>query len=239
MSNWETAVSLYASALQTISGVGLSVDLGTRDRLLRQTLAVTAATGTLTVRLESSADGVTGWKPFGAFNPSTSAASERLSFISPERYVRATWTLTGASFTFAITGTQGICFANLDQLEGLGIPAAAMSTMIGAKRVEALAATTEMASGILAARYDLPIVLWGTDLSQATCKITAYDLLSVRGFNPDGDDDNVRKRYDDAMDWLRAVAAGSISPVGLVDSTPEESDEGGAEVLTYASRGWR
>jgi phage gp36-like protein len=80
---------------------------------------------------------------------------------------------------------------------------------------------------------------WGNDLSAAVCKIAAYELLAIRGFNPDGDDEQVRKRYEDAMKWLADIAAGRISPVGLVDSTPDEPDEGGAEVVTLPARGWR
>jgi phage gp36-like protein len=246
VSNWESTATLAASSVQTTSGTGAAVDLSTRDRLLRQTLAVSSATAnsTLTVRLESSADGATGWKQFGAFTPATTTGAERLSFVSPERYVRAAWTITGGapSFTFAVSGTQGICFANLEQLAGFGLPNAAISNLVATTRAEALAATTELASGILAARYTLPILLWGTDLAQATCKITAYDLLSVRGFNPDGDDKNVRMRWQDAMDWLKAVAEGSISPVGLVDSpTDDDGDDSGsgAEIVTHAPRAWR
>lgn len=241
MSNWETAQTLQASSVQAASAVGSTIDLGSRDRLLRQTLAVTAATGTLTARLEASADGVSGWKSFGAFAVTSAIGAEKLSFVSPERYVRVGWTLAGvgASFTFSVTGTQGICFANLDHLEGLGIPAAALGSVTPTKKVEQLAATTELASGILAGRYDLPIVAWGGDLTMATAKIAAYELLSVRGFNPDGDDSNVRTRYEDAMKWLADVAAGRISPVGLIDSTPDEPDEGGAEIVTLPARGWR
>jgi phage gp36-like protein len=114
-----------------------------------------------------------------------------------------------------------------------------MVAISATKKTEQLAATTELASGILAARFDLPITSWGGDLTQAVCKIAAYEILSVRGFNPDGDDKNVRDRYDDAMKWLADVAAGRITPIGLVDSTPDTEDLGGAEVVTVASRGWR
>lgn len=249
MSNWETAVTLQASASQNAHGNGAAVDLGTRDRLLRQALLVTAQAGgsspSLTVRLEASADGVAGWKTFGTFTAATVVTSEKLSFVSPERYVRVAWTIGGSSspsFTFAVSGTKGISFANLDQFDALGLPAASMSGLSGTKKVEGLAAATELASGILSVRYTLPIVAWGNDLSQAVCKLGAYDLLSVRGFNPDGDDQNVRMRYDDALKWLMAVANSKANAMGLVDSsttptTPE--DGGGVEIVTHSPRGWR
>lgn len=244
MANWEATQVLLASSARGSSGVDVAVDLGTRDRLLRQTLTVGSPTGSspvLTVRFEASADGVTSWQTFATFTKVTSASTEKTAAIAPDRFVRVAWTITGTtpSFTFGVTGTRGITFANLDHLEGLGIPAAALATVSTSKKAEQLAATTELASGILAGRYDLPIVAWGIDLSMAVAKIAAYELLSVRGFNPDGEDTNVRKRCEDAMRWLADVASGKISPVGLVDSTPDEQDTGGIEVCTLAARGWR
>lgn len=244
MSNWESAQSLQASAAQTSSGAGSPIDLGSRDRLLRQTLTVSTVSGgtpSLTVRLECSADGSTGWRTFGAFTVVSAASVERLTFVSPEQHVRVAWAIAGStpSFTFLVSGTKGLSFANLEQLDGLGLPAAASAIITPSKRAEQLAATTELAAGILAARYDMPLEAWGGDLSSAVCKIAGYEMLSVRGLNPDGDDKNVRTRYEDAMKWLAEVASGQINPVGIVDATPGEGDSPSAEVVTYAARGWR
>jgi hypothetical protein len=68
--------------------------------------------------------------------------------------------------------------------------------------------------------------------------LTSYDLLSVRGFNPDGDDKNVRDRYDDALRWLADVVNLKTNPVGLVDSTATVEDDGIA-IVTHEPRGWR
>lgn len=238
--NWEVAQVLHAEATAFASGASLAIDLGAAYRLLRQTLAVSAATGTLDVAMQSSADGLTGWRTFATFEQVGAAAVQRITAIAPDRWVRLAWTLGGVtpSFTFAVSGTKGIVFANVDDLNALGIPSGSMGGISASSKAEQLAATTELASGILAGRYDLPITAWGADLTQAVCKIAGYELLSVRGLAPDGDDSNVRRRYEDAMKWLADVAAGSISPVGLVDSTPTEPDLGGVEVVTTKTRGW-
>lgn len=237
-------ILLADSGLQTTSGSSAVIDLGARDRLLRQSLAVTVASGTtpaLDVRLEacSDAEGLAGWRAFGSFARATATKTERLTFIAPERYVRVSWTIAGTtpSFRFAISGTRDIVYANLEDFEEHGLPAAAAKTRTPSQTCAALAAASETASGKLAARYDLPIVAWGTDLTQAICKIAGYDMLSVRGFNPDGDDANVRTRYEDASSWLDDVVAGEINPVGLVDSTPDVEDDG-AIVLSNPARGW-
>lgn len=244
MANWESTQALLASAAQAASGAGAAVDLGTRDRLLRQALSVSVASGTsptLDVRLEASADGATGWKSFATFARATAAGVEKICAVSPERYVRVAWTMGGTggpSFTFAVSGTRGVCYANLDDLDALGMPAAALATRTPSQRAAALAAASEKADGKLAVAFDLPLVSWGLDLTEAVCKIAAYDLLSVRGFNPDGADQNIRDRYDDAWKWLREVADARAIPVGLVDSTTDV-DDGGIAVVSYASRGWR
>jgi len=242
MSNWESTQSLLASAVQTATGYGSAVNLGPRDRLLRQSLNVTAMGGsspTLTARVEASPDGIVGWKTFATFAPVNSAASEKQSLVAPERYVRVAWLIHGSSpqVTFELVGTRGICFANYDQFEAHGLHAAATSTVSSTKKADALAAATEKASGILAARYDLPIEAWGSDLAEETCKLAAYTILSVRGFNPEGADKNVRDRYDDAMKWLTDVANGKVNPVGLIDQSPIE-DETGVEIASYPARLW-
>jgi phage gp36-like protein len=251
MPNWESALTLLESGAITATGQSASVDLGSRDRLLRQSLVITAASGTspsITVRLESSADDSTGWKTFGTFSQFNTTATERLTFISPDRYVRVAYTVSGTtpSFTLSVIGYQGVAFANLEQFDTYGLPSATTtatntspSAITPTRRCESIAATTEMVSAILAGRYDAPLSSWGLDLTQAVCKITAYDLLSVRGFSPDGRDSNVRARYDDAMKWLADVANNRVNPAGIVDTTTGDDDTGGVEAVTYAPRAWR
>lgn len=100
-------VTLASSAARTSSGSGSSVS--TADfHTLRLTLAVAAASGTtpsLSVTVETSGDGST-WYSVGAFAAKTAAATERKSFSGLDRYVRASWAVSGTtpSFTFSVTG---------------------------------------------------------------------------------------------------------------------------------------
>jgi phage gp36-like protein len=244
VANWETASTLQVSTARTTSGTTSAIDLGAVNRLLRQQLNVTAFSGTAPtcdVRLECSADGVDGWKSFANFARAQSLYVERITAISPERYVRVAWTLGGTtpSFTFDVDGKAGISYANLVDLDTHGLPAAAVASVTQAKRCEALAAASEEADGKLAVRFDLPLSAWGVDLTKCIAKIAAYEILSVRGFNPDGADANVRDRYLDAMKWLDGVAKGSTEPIGIVDASPTEEDASGIEVVTHAARAWR
>lgn len=244
MANWEAAQTLHASAARTATGASAAIDLGVTKRLLRQQLNVTAVAGasqTLDVRLESSVDGLDGWKSFATFTRAQAVAVQKIAAISPDRYVRVSWTIAGSgpSFTFDVDGNAGITYANLADLATHGLPGAALSSVSDTSKCEALAAASEEADGKLAVVKTLPLVSWGTDLTKAICKIAAYELLSVKGFNPDGDDANVRDRYLDAMKWLDGIAKGTVAPSVMVDSTPEESESLGAEVVTHAARAWR
>lgn len=242
--NWESAQALLAIAAQTTTGAGAAVDLGARDRLLRQTLAVSAASGTsptLDVRLEASADGLTGWRTFATFTRATVAAVEKITAISPERYVRVAWTIGGTdapSFTFGVTGMRGVSYANLDDFDQHGVPSAALRSRTTTQKCEALAAASTKAEGKLQLRFDLPLVSWGRDLTEAVCKLAAYEEMSVRGFNPDGSDSHIRDRHNDAWKWLSEVADSRVDPVDIVDSTPDVADDG-VVVVTTEARGWR
>lgn len=93
----------------TATGNGASPTQETRNiHTLRLALAVTAATGTtpsLTVTLEHSPDGTT-WVAHSAFPSVTAAGSTRRIFSGLDRFVRATWAVTGTtpSFTFTVAG---------------------------------------------------------------------------------------------------------------------------------------
>jgi phage gp36-like protein len=242
MSNWETAVTLLASTVIGATGAGAAVDLGATDRLLRQTLDITAATGAINVSLECAPSASGPWKSFASYAQAGSVSSEKVSAVSPDRYVRVAYKLTSGSVTLSVSGTKGTSFANLIDLAGKGSPMPAMVKLSTTDKAEQLAATTEVAAGILSRRYTLPITAWGGDITLAVVKIATYELLATRGYNPDGDDDQVRKRYEDAMAWLRDVADGTFNPIGLVDSsTPGTDTEGAGEAftVTFPSRGWR
>ena len=100
-------LTLAASAARTATGNGATVHVGEADTA-RLTLDVTAAAGTtpsLTVAVQHSHDGST-WATHSSFAAKTTAGTERKVFGGLDRYVRATWTITGTtpSFTFSVVG---------------------------------------------------------------------------------------------------------------------------------------
>lgn len=129
-------------------------------------------------------------------------------------------------------------YATRADLPRHGLPAALLATIAAADQDAALAKASRDADGYLGKRFTLPLTAWGEDLGARVCAIAAYDLLSVRGMNPDGSDKHIADRNAEAVAWLAGVAAGRIEPAGIVDSTPAVH-EGGAVVCTRARRGWR
>jgi len=232
------AITPHASGAENASGAGASVDLGTNDSVWLD-LDVTAAAGStpsLVVTLETSRDGVS-WRQVGtAFATRTAAGTERKAFGPCSRYVRARWTITGsgATFTFALTGTASRPYANLEDLVQLGINAAALTGISDERRMRALETACTRANDLLAdARYTLPLTTWGDSLRNDVAALASWELMSSRGFNPEaGSDLAVRKRYDDAM---AALKRGSYSDI--VDSTPTV-DEGETYVTCGTPRRW-
>lgn len=101
------AAVLAPSQARTANGSGAPVQVGDRHTL-RASLSVSAASGTtpsLTVTLQTSEDGAT-WRTLQAFAAATGASAQRLAASGLDRYVRASWAITGTtpSFTFAVTG---------------------------------------------------------------------------------------------------------------------------------------
>lgn len=82
-------------------------------------------------------------------------------------------------------------------------------------------AVSEEADAAFRSRYNLPLVSWGTDVRSNLSRIAAYELLVVRGFNPElGADQNLQMRADQARAWLKSVARQEYQP-NVVATVPQ------------------
>lgn len=121
-------------------------------------------------------------------------------------------------------------YATTSDLYRLALRRTALEGIPQADQERALEAASRLADSYLQARYRLPLTAWGDDLRRAVAVIAAYDLLAGRGFAPEGVDEHIRLRYEDAITWLRDVSRGAATPVGVVDFSPSVPDEGIAVV---------
>lgn len=100
-----------------------------------------------------------------------------------------------------------------------------MCTFPEADKSGALDIASALCDGHLAQRYRLPLVTWSPDLTRTVLAIASYDLVSARGYDPAATDNgNVRQRYLDAIEWLKDVKAGNVTPVITDSSQPGDPD---------------
>lgn len=124
-----------------------------------------------------------------------------------------------------------------------GLPGDWLAGVSDSDQDAALEAASRFADGYLSLQYDLPISVWGRDLTRVVCHIASWDLMCRQGYDPDTASNKlIRQRYEDALQWLRDVAAGRLSPPEIVDSTPDVPPPGEplihASVSTRRSRRW-
>lgn len=113
-------------------------------------------------------------------------------------------------------------YATIAELYALGsAPEIAYGDLDDPTKLAALQAASEIVDDHIRARYSLPLIAWGFSITEATCKIAAYNLLSDRGYNPGaGADVNIRDRYVDAMAFLERVQKQQAHP----NVTPQPND---------------
>jgi hypothetical protein len=102
---------LATSAARTTSGNGSAISTGLEAAQVAK-LDVTAASGTtpsLTVVIEESANGSTGWSTKASFTARTTTGSQIIALPRLNHaFLRATWTISGTtpSFTFSVQASN-------------------------------------------------------------------------------------------------------------------------------------
>ncbi len=135
---------------------------------------------------------------------------------------------------------MGTRYAERSDLVRFGLSADALVGVPTATQDEALDGASSMLAGYIASRRKLPLSAWGDDLRRYTCGIAAYDLMVTRGYQPGaGADEELRRRFDDALAWGKLFAAGGVESPEMVDSTPTDAtDERRSFTVTNTRRRW-
>lgn len=137
-----------------------------------------------------------------------------------------------------------MAYADRTDLVRLGLRAEALTGYPTASQDAALEAASDVADSYLRARYDLPLTSWGDDLRRAVAAIAALDIMTTRGFNPSaGSDDILMRRQEQAIGWLKDVAANraTVSGGNTTPTTSTRARAAGPSAATVASRdrrGW-
>ncbi len=129
-----------------------------------------------------------------------------------------------------------MAYATTTDLTRLGVAADALASVPVVNQESSLESASRLADSYLARRYRLPLVSWGDDLKRAVVLIAAYDLIAVRGFAPEGADEHLRLRYEDAIRWLERVARGEID--ARVEEAAGVESPGVPAIVSQPPRGW-
>lgn len=254
-----TAVTLHASGAESTSSQGAAVDLAQKTAV-ELVLNISARSGTaptLDLVIETSKDGVSGWRNAGNFDRITDEPENDepvlLVVEGCDRFVRAKWTLEGTlpSFTFSLTGDAVVVYATPKQFEKYGLPAKVLEDLEDPSTHEQRkAATGRIDRALLAAGYTLPLLKWGDDITRDCCVLAAFDVLVTVGQDPDSSADTLLKvRYVELVGEpgrkgeLAMIAEGKLVPGGIEDSSGEDPDTPAtgaarAAVVSQPSRGW-
>lgn len=158
-------------------------------------------------------------------------------------------------------------YATIDDLSIYGLNASVLASLTPVQQNAAIDAASDLIDSYLNSKFKLPLLSFGKGLTQKTCEIASWTLLSIRGFDPeDPADAEVKHRYDVALQWLTDIKNGEITPnvtdsgtgqyggPGILQSTTQPSSQpspggtvyqtvlqDGTIVVTGApkQRGWR
>lgn len=107
------------------------------------------------------------------------------------------------------------------------------------EQVAACQAATDQLDGFFADRYPLPFIsVNDTAIKLRAAHIAIWLLLSQRGRNPEaGYDDQIDKRYEEAMAWGLEVARQKIS-LNVTLAAVNKPQYNLPTVITHRQRGW-
>ncbi len=117
-----------------------------------------------------------------------------------------------------------LMYGSIGGLESVGANAAALRQFTAPQKTEALLNTSRRMDGYFRKQFPgLPFIQVGAEVHRCSNILTAFDLLSGRGFNPDssGSDENLMNRAAAEVKWLERVASGLVVPDVTVPGSPE------------------
>lgn len=227
------AIDLAPSAARTTSGSGAAVDIGTLRTAARVDVSITTATAgdnhLLVLTLETGPSASGPWRAvleLGSFPPPTGVQKAKVYVADLEQFVRVSWAISGSSpsFTFQVTGTAHVVYAAPQDVREVGARKGLLAKTDDRDLAEFCILASTEADGHLAIGRTLPLTAWDDDLRLHCSKIVVYRFLNAGGRMPTGPDDLIDTEFKDAVKWLRGVGNGSITPPGLVDSTPDVNE---------------
>ncbi len=236
------AIEPHTSVPETATGAGAAIDIGDLRSCARLRLEVTSVTAgaSLTCTLQSSSVSTGGWRNIGDFKVAQAPLRTDKTFSELDRYVRLSWVIIGMtpSVTFRVRGFAHVLYATVSDVIRHALPETAIASVTIEIKADCCLGATQEADSYLAGRYTLPLILWDDVLTKHVAKIAGFEIMSRRGFQPSGFDELIVKGRDDAIMWLRGVAANKIYPPGITDSDTADVGTNDAFVIDVPATQW-
>jgi len=238
-------VTLHADSVagETSGGSSTAVDIGATRNALELTLQTTGTVGYWDVVVESDnpADSNVAWIAAHTFRRLTGSKIFRVLVFGVQQSVRVTWSLNEAVGSdvlhFGLSGDAHTLYSSKEDLDNSNLVKSGVEAL-GLRRVnELILSANDEADGYLSSAYDMPLVSWGRELVRHTNNLAVYEILSERGFDPEGPDATIMQRHEDSVGWFKMVARNQIRPASIVDTSPGEV-EASAFIVSRAPRGW-
>lgn len=210
------AVTPHALGQETVDGNGAAVDIGALRSAVKIALTVTQVATSVTVFVETSPDGLAGWRSVGQFDVASAIGRQRHAFDECDRYVRVRWALVGGQAIFSVAGDAHVLFARRSDITSASLPPQAIASVDPRVVADCLIKASGVAEDEIRTSNPTPLTAWPESVTQNCADVATYLVLKHRGFNPElGTDQLVVKAYDDALRWFRSVAQGKVKPPGL------------------------
>lgn len=225
-------IELHALGAEAAAGSGPAVDIGELRSAVRLFLTVAAVVGQVIVTLQTSPDGVSGWRDVEKWPAVGKASRQVRCFDGCDQFVRVSWS---AAATFAVTGEAHVLYATREDVLGSEILAAAVHECTMHQWADCLINASAATEDAIATSNPLPLTKWPPSVRDNTAAITAWKLIRARGVDANSVADMaVKDAHDDAQKWLRAVADGKIKPPGLTpgDNLGSRAVDGAGQPIT-------
>lgn len=231
------ATTVLGTTTVAAAGASAPVDLGSRATG-RFVLTVSAPASSLTVDVETATDpGASDWTTAGSFAVPAAAGAADLELVGLEQYVRLRWDIDAETATFACAARIVTAYATRAHLTALGVQAEAIRKVHDDDvRLALLAGSREVDRHLWLRDVPLREAEVTHDVTLWTCRIAAFELLSVRGFDASSEHATlaIERRYRTTMETLAALDGGRrMAPFATGPATTDT-----IQIATSPRRGW-
>lgn len=210
------SVELHPQGNEVASGSGPVVEIGEARSAARLTLRTLSGAGDLFVKVETSPDGLAGWRQVAAFDNVEQHPRKQLIHMDDlDPFMRVSWVLDGGgNATFIVSGRAHTLFALQEDVHG-ELPAAFLKKATNDLMAEKLMKASTHAESAAYAANPIPLTSWDLDFTQHVAMLAAFEIMTFLGFVPQGTDEIIVMKWKAARKYFEGIRNRKEKPPGL------------------------